>query len=85
MRAGGRHAQRVTLLGQVGFFTAATELLATAVAAGILLGGFLAGSVGIFAGWPRSRRDERVVLFGYAGGMIAILLVLIDLSLRYDG
>jgi hypothetical protein len=69
-------------LGQIGFFTGTTEVLATAVGAGILLGGFLAGSVGIVTGQPRSRRDERVVSFGYAGGMIAILLVLIDLALR---
>jgi hypothetical protein len=71
--------------GQIGFFTDATEVLATAVGAGILLGGFLAGSVGIVAGLPRSRRDKGVVSAGYVGGMIAILLVLIDLALRYDG
>jgi hypothetical protein len=71
--------------GQIGFFTDATELLATAVGAGILLGGFLAGSIGIVSGQPRSRRDEGVVSSGYVGGMIAILLVLIDLVLRYAG
>lgn len=72
-------------VGQIGFFTDATEAFATAVGAGILLGGFLAGSVGIVAGWSRSRRDERVVSMGYAGGMVATLLVLIDLALRYHG
>lgn len=70
-------------LSQIGFFTDATEVVATAVGAGILLGGFLAGSIGIVIGQPRSRRDERVVAFGYAGGMIAILLLVIDLILRY--
>lgn len=68
--------------GQIGYFTATTELLATAVGAGILLGGFLADSIGIVAGWPRFRRDERAVLFGYAGGAIAIFFVLIDFALR---
>ena len=72
-------------LAQVGFFTDAAEMLATAVGAGILLGGFLAGSIGIVAGWPRSRRDEGIVSVGHVGGMIAILLVLIDLALRYVG
>lgn len=72
-------------LSQIGFFTEATEVLAAAVGAGILLGGFLAGSIGIVIGRPRSRRDERVVLSGYVGGTVAILLVLIDLVLRYDG
>ncbi len=71
--------------GQIGFFTSATEVLAAAVGAGILLGGFVAGSIGIVAGWPRSRRDGGVVSFGYAGGMVAVLLVLIDLALRYPG
>ncbi len=72
-------------LGQIGFFTDATEVMATAVGAGILLGGFLAGSIGIVTGQSRSRRDERVVLSGYAGGSIAILLMLIDLGLRRVG
>jgi hypothetical protein len=70
-------------LGQIGLLTDAAEVLALAVGAGILLGGFVAGSIGIAMGLPRARRDEDVVSFGYAGGVIAILLVLIDLLLRY--
>jgi len=68
--------------GGIGFFTNATEVLAAAVGAGILLGGFLAGSVGIFKGVPRIRRDELAVSFGYFGGIAAVLLMLFDLALR---
>jgi len=70
-------------LGRIGFFTTAIEALATAVGAGILLGGFLAGSIGMVAGWSRPLRDERTIFVGYVGGMAAVLFVLVDLALRY--
>lgn len=70
-------------MGEIGFFTTAAESLATAAGAGILLGGFLAGSVGIVVGWSRSRRDESGLSFGYGGGVIALFFVLVDLVLRY--
>jgi len=65
-------------LGQIGFFTTVIEALATAVGAGILLGGFLAGSVGSVAGMPRHRLDARVLSVGYAGGVVGLGAVLLD-------
>ena len=38
-------------LGQIGPATVVAEALATAVGAGILLGGFLVGSIGVVVGW----------------------------------
>jgi hypothetical protein len=72
-------------LGQIGLFTTVVEALATALGAGILLGGFVVGSIGIVAGWPRPLLDERVLAFGYLGGIVGAALAFIDLILRYRG
>jgi predicted GNAT superfamily acetyltransferase len=71
------------VLGRIGLFTTAVETLATAVGGGIVLGGFLAGSVGMVAGWTSTLRDQRILLTGYCGGMAGVVLVLIDLAVRY--
>ncbi|HEX5928875.1 MAG TPA: hypothetical protein VFY48_05730 [Solirubrobacterales bacterium] len=70
--------------GQIGFFTNVMEALATAVGAGIVLGGFLAGAVGAIAGWPRVLRDERVLITGYGGGIAGVVAAVIDLLVRYS-
>ncbi len=70
-------------MGQIGLFTTAIETLATTVGAGLLLGGFLAGSVGMAAGWPRRVLDKRTLAIGYGGGAVGILFALVDAILRY--
>jgi hypothetical protein len=70
-------------LGAIGPSTAGIELLATAVGAGILLGGFLAGLFGSALGWPHDLRAERVLVIGYGGGAVGVLAVLFDLFFRY--
>jgi hypothetical protein len=69
--------------GQVGSVTAAVEALAAAVGAGMLLGGFVAGSIGIAAGWSHPSLDRWVVLGTYFGGSVGVGLAAFDLFLRY--
>jgi hypothetical protein len=72
------------LTAQIGPLTSVAESMATAVGAGILLGGFAMGAVGVAAGWPRQKLDDHVLFFGYAGGVVAVALSLLDLALRYS-
>ncbi len=68
-------------LAQIGFFTTAMESLATAVGAGMLLGGFMVGTFAIASGWSKSKRDDRALSGGYYGGVFAAVLVLADLAI----
>jgi hypothetical protein len=72
-------------IGQVGPFTTAIETMATAVGAGILLGSFAMGAIGLLAGRPRRVLEARGLTDGYYGGLFAIGFVLVDLALRYGG
>lgn len=70
-------------VAQIGPLTTAMESAAAAVAAGMLLGGFLTGLVGIARGWPRRRFDSRVVEFGYLGGAGGAAVMLADITFRH--
>jgi len=63
--------------------TTVLESVATAVGAGIVMGSFVMGTVGMVAG--RSRRDleKRALRDGYVGGAVAAVLLIFDLALRY--
>ena len=70
---------------QIGPLTTVFEALATAVGAGIVLGSFAIGTVGLVAGWPRHELAGRALTDGYVGGIAAVLIVLADLLFRYGG
>jgi hypothetical protein len=70
-------------LGQIGFLTNVMEGLATVVGAGMLLGGFGAGVFGLFARQPRQFLEARVLAYGYFGGILGVVLALLDLITRY--
>ncbi|HEV7769325.1 MAG TPA: hypothetical protein VGO66_01560 [Solirubrobacterales bacterium] len=70
-------------LAEIGPLTDAMEALASAVGAGGLLGAFLMGAFGFFAGWPRQGLEARALTDGYAGGFIATQIVLTDMAVRY--
>jgi hypothetical protein len=72
-------------LAEVGFLTMVTEALATAVGAGMLLGGFAAGCAGVVFGWNRPKLDEEVLAGGYIGGTFAVFLALVDTLVSYAG
>jgi hypothetical protein len=73
------------LIGQVGPFTTAIETMATAVGAGILLGSFATGAIGMLAGRSRRVLAARGLIYGYYGGLFAVGFVLVDLAIRYGG
>lgn len=63
-----------------GKITAFLEAAATAVGVGVVLGGFIAGLVGLLSGWDRETLDLRVVKYGYAGATACVVLRLIDMA-----
>jgi len=71
------------VIAQIGPLTAAVEALATAVGAGIVLGGFVLGVWRVLFGQPRRVREARVLTDGYVGGLSGVALVLIDMFIRY--
>lgn len=70
-------------VAQIGSLTALIESAAAAVAAGIVLGGFVTGAVGLAVGWPRPKFDARVLSYGYFGGGVGSLAMLADITSRY--
>jgi len=58
--------------------TSLGENAATSVGAGILLGGFAAGFVGLILGVESRRRDLAVVNSGYIGGLIMAVALLLE-------
>jgi hypothetical protein len=70
-------------LGQVGPLTMVLEATATAVGAGVVLGSFGSGLVGLLLGDSRAAFEARVLRDGYIGGGAAVLVALADITLRY--
>jgi len=70
-------------LAQIGPLTGVLEAVAAAVGAGMLLGGFLAGAVGIVRGWPKRQFDRWLLLSSYGGGGFAAAFTLVDITFRY--
>jgi VIT1/CCC1 family predicted Fe2+/Mn2+ transporter len=68
---------------QIGLTTTALESVATAVGAGIVLGGALMGVFGLVRGWPSRKLERRALRDGYLGGSVALILVVFDLVMRY--
>jgi len=69
-------------LAQVGPLTVAFEALAAAVGAGIVLGSFAAGIYRLANSQRRLHIETRVLSDGYAGGLVGVLVVCLDLVLR---
>ena len=51
-------------LAAIGALTGLAESAATAIGAGMVIGGFIAGSIGTVSGWGRAELDRRVLLAG---------------------
>jgi hypothetical protein len=66
----------VVYLAAAGPITASIEAAAVSVGAGIVLGGFVAGLLGLVFGWKGSARDEGMAITSsFAGLVVAVLLV----------
>ena len=68
---------------QIGPLTALFEGLATAVGAGIVLGGFTVGLYRFWTSRSRLELENNVLLDGYLGGIAGVSMVLLDLLMRY--
>ncbi len=71
------------VLAQVGPLTTLIESTATAVGAGIVLGGFCSGLAGLLLALPRAEIEARVLRDGYIGGALSVLAMLADITFRY--
>lgn len=69
-------------VGGIGPVTSTGEMVATSVAAGILLGGFVGGVVAKVVRWDRGRREDAVVDAGYVGGVGMAVAVAIETIVR---
>lgn len=70
---------------QIGPLTTTFEAVATAVGAGVLLGGVTAGIVRLAAGASRTEIEYGALRSGYMGGAVGAAFVLADVVLRYGG
>lgn len=71
------------LPASVGPATTLVEAVAASVGAGIVLGGFAMGAVGILTGWSRRDFEKRMLRDGYLGGIAGAVALVVDLVLRY--
>jgi hypothetical protein len=71
------------VFAQIGPLTGLLESFAAAVGAGMLLGGFAAGLVALIRGWPRRLFDRSVLESSYAGGAVAIIVILADITFHH--
>lgn len=70
-------------LAQIGSITAAIEAFATAVGAGIVLGGFVAGVRGLVGKLAGQELQAKTLNAGYVGGVLGMTAAVIDSILRY--
>jgi hypothetical protein len=71
-------------IAEIGPFTSLMESAAAAIAAGMLLGGFVAGLTALIRReLPRQRFDWIVLQGGYGGGAGAILATLADITFHH--
>ncbi len=59
------------------------EATATSIGAGIVLGGFVMGAIGLAAGWSQENFERRVLRDGYMGGVVGSMALIVDLFFRY--
>jgi len=64
------------LMAGIGPITSALETLATTVGAGLILGSFVVGAIGLIAGGQATQR--RLARAGYFGGIAAVICFLLD-------
>jgi len=82
-RALGHGRVGYVVLAQIGPLTGVLEALATAVGAGVVLGGVATGILGLVLGAKRADIEEYALVSGYIGGGIGAALALVDLILSY--
>jgi len=72
-------------LAQIGPMTTVFESIAAAVSAGVVLGSFTMGVVGLALGWSKREIGYRALTDGYMGGIAGLAVALLDAAVRYAG
>ena len=67
------------LLASAGPTTAVFEALASTIGAGLVVGGFIGGLVSFLSGRSRPRSEKAALGSSYAGGVLGLLLLAIDI------
>lgn len=70
-------------LAGIGPITSATESVAAAVGAAMLLGGLAIGLGGLILNWPRPLFEARVLKGGYVAGAAGLFQITADIIIRY--
>jgi len=73
------------VLAQIGPLTALLEAGATAIGAGVVVGGATVGVVRLTMGWSRGEIEDAAAIGGVVGGGLGIAAAVVDLVLRYAG
>jgi hypothetical protein len=61
-----------------GSVSASIEAIATTIGAGMVIGGFLAGVLGIALGWKASKTNSKAMRAAHYGGVVALIAVTLD-------
>lgn len=68
----------MSLIAEIGPLTGILESMTRAIGAGIVLGTFTLGTLGLLAGRTRQMLETRVLTDGYAGGCVGLGAVIFD-------
>lgn len=69
-------------MAATGPVTAFVEAAAASVGAGMLLGGFLAGLIGLASDWDARDRERMLIGLSSLGGLAMILALLVETTIR---
>lgn len=72
----------IHLFASAGPATSVFEALATSIGSGLVVGGFAAGATSFALNRPRTQSEGDALIGGYAGGALALSLLLIDILLK---
>ena len=70
------------VVAQIGFFTTLLELAATAIGAGVVVGGFLAAAVGVLIPQSRKEAEGNPLTDVFWGGLLGMFCLCADLIVR---
>jgi hypothetical protein len=73
----------IATLASTGPFTGILEAVATSIGAGIVVGGFTLGMVGVAAGQPQKASEAMALTGGNVGGVVGLLLLSVDILTKH--
>lgn len=71
--------QMVWSFANIGSTAAVLEAAASAIGAGMVVGGFAGGIVGVALRWPRAKAEREVLRSSYVMGALGLALLAIDI------